>query len=337
MLDTIDVIPRHHLSKCEKIMCVVRLLFFISIILLLLKFYRCCKCALICLLVTLFVYLIVLMEPGHSTTEAFTETCIMNTQYSDLNPDDRLYKPVYITPPVLEFEDWKDGPDSVRSGINTASRYSYNAPINYHNDPVDDRDFNDFNDFNRCWRRIQVNSVNSRLAVDPRPRTLREKNTMYLQPNILVEYPEEIVPAITNAGITYTHHWRPMERVRECRPNPNVIRNVIRESQSPRLGPVGPESVYDPRTFGYGDETRSYLEPTTGQVRYYYDDVDVARQDPFLCRNNVPGSGGSIPIGAADALYRASINQHREDLQFSLMQKGNEVLRQRRLAPIRRT
>ena len=44
----------------------------------------------------------------------------------------------------------------------------------------------------------------------------------------------------------------------------------------------GASNVYDPRFTGYGTSYRTYIEPMTGQPRFYYDDVDAIRKYNYI-------------------------------------------------------
>ncbi len=52
--------------------------------------------------------------------------------------------------------------------------------------------------------------------------------------------------------------------------------------------------LYDPRFTGYGTSSRSYLEPVTGQVRFYYDDIDSYKRPNYISRSKVDFIPSSI-------------------------------------------
>jgi hypothetical protein len=52
-------------------------------------------------------------------------------------------------------------------------------------------------------------------------------------------------------------------------------------------GSINFEDIYDPRFNSYGDGERAYSDINTGQVRYYYSDVDAYRMPNFIQRSNV--------------------------------------------------
>lgn len=122
--------------------------------------------------------------------------------------------------------------------------------------------------------------------------------------------------------------------------------------------------IVDPRFSGYGPTDRCYIDPISGQRKYFYSDVDSIRMPPYLSKNNIDvypwapkyGSGfdgrtetpygstsvdnaaenkglGSVRQRALDS-YRCSTNRARQELQESLMRKRNGEMWQLRAAPI---
>jgi hypothetical protein len=160
--------------------------------------------------------------------------------------------------------------------------------------------------------------------------------TDLIDPSIAIEttHPE---PAVWNRGITYADdEWD--EVVKYAQP-----------SDSPRLGPIGisdpfgQEEVYDPRLTGYGTSYRSYLEPMTGQTRFFYKDVDTIRHGNMLQRSRVDYCPSNIAAPeCSDWTLRNQefvdrTQAHRTDLQERLMHKYNtQIGWQRRMAPINR-
>lgn len=106
--------------------------------------------------------------------------------------------------------------------------------------------------------------------------------------------------------------------------------------------------IYDPRLTGYGTSYRSYLEPMTGQTRFYYDDIDQQTQPNYITRNNLDVYGFASEVGApnqqtlqgdklrafANNNYTASQLQYRTELQQRLMLKNSNREWQKRIAPI---
>jgi len=106
--------------------------------------------------------------------------------------------------------------------------------------------------------------------------------------------------------------------------------------------------VYDPRFTGYGTSYRSYLEPMTGQTRFYYDDVDQQTRYNYLTRNNVDFANFGTSVGPindrslqgqslysyADQTYSDSQVSFRNEMQQRLMHKNSNREWQQRIAPI---
>lgn len=107
--------------------------------------------------------------------------------------------------------------------------------------------------------------------------------------------------------------------------------------------------IYDPRLTGYGTNYRSYIEPITGQPRYYYRDIDQQTQNGYLTRNKVDFAQFGTTTGAypfdkpleggalreyANSTYTDSQIGYRTELQQRLMRKNNSREWQQRIAPI---
>lgn len=121
--------------------------------------------------------------------------------------------------------------------------------------------------------------------------------------------------------------------------------------------------MYDPRFTGYGPTDRCYIDPDSGQRKYFYADIDSKIMHPYISRNNIDvypwapkigaGYDGRTDLGIAQSVqsashnkglnsvkqealdaYRCSTNRAREELQNSLMLKRNGEMWQLRQAPI---
>lgn len=106
-------------------------------------------------------------------------------------------------------------------------------------------------------------------------------------------------------------------------------------------------TVYDPRFTGYGSNDRAYEDPTTGQTRFFYDDIDAVRMPNFIARSNVDvfpwavqyGSDAGVCYGdgykqLANDTFLDSTLKFRTELQQRLMRKRNAEMWQQRVAPI---
>lgn len=106
--------------------------------------------------------------------------------------------------------------------------------------------------------------------------------------------------------------------------------------------------VYDPRLNGYGSQKRAYIDPMTGQPRYFYKDVDAVRRGNLFTRNNIDHLPFAQQTGLmkdyvnldthcqADSAYLDQNSQFRENLQQSLMGKRNQEMWQLRKYPMSR-
>ena len=106
--------------------------------------------------------------------------------------------------------------------------------------------------------------------------------------------------------------------------------------------------IYDPRLTGYGTSYRHYIEKTTGQPRFYYDDIDQINQPNYITRNNLDIYGFGSQIGTPNEpslegdILRKNANHnyidnqllYRTELQQRLMHKNNNRAWQQRQAPI---
>lgn len=113
---------------------------------------------------------------------------------------------------------------------------------------------------------------------------------------------------------------------------------------------TNPESVYDARAGGFGDERRRYIDPVMGNPRWNYDDVDAARIPQYVQRSYVdmvprlnetwyaPETNSLNDIKHyADDHWRESTGQARLEVQERLTRKyNNKIGWQRRQMPVRR-
>lgn len=204
----------------------------------------------------------------------------------------------------------------------------------------------------------------------------RELHTQTIQPShySINSYSE---PINANLGISRTPSLEPIstnvdrrynpELVYYQRVDPQLVRddeplNRLRENP-PRLGwskqlPLEPtdkgtvkiEDVYDPRFTSHGSDNRSYLDVMTGQIRYYYGDIDAHRRPNFIGRSKVDHVDYLDPMGAikpeyhrriiaknykklAEDQYHRDALYHRENMMESLMRKRNSERWQTRAFP----
>jgi hypothetical protein len=167
-------------------------------------------------------------------------------------------------------------------------------------------------------------------------------------------------PIDYNMGISFTQQIPPTS----CQTNP-ATGDVFYTEHDPRLNDQVIQEpnlataetftradIFDPRHTGYGTSYRSYIDEMTGQIRFYYDDVDAITMPNYITRNNidfVPYADhyGPAPTEEAwgnkfnaemhalanDTFMRNSIEQ-RTSIAQSAMRKNNAIQWQRRQAPI---
>lgn len=112
-----------------------------------------------------------------------------------------------------------------------------------------------------------------------------------------------------------------------------------------------PDDVYDPRQTGYGANYRTYVDPLTGQPRFYYDDVTAVRRSNYITRNKIDHIPNLNQTGVmkpnqdifttaaeirklANDNFTDSMITQRVELQQRLMRKRNSDWWQRKVAPI---
>jgi hypothetical protein len=162
-------------------------------------------------------------------------------------------------------------------------------------------------------------------------------------------------PINSNIGISFQQQFEPVN----CSVNQDGIHfNQVDPYQNPQVpkqyqpGNITTENdVYDPRFNGYGTSYRSYTDPTTGQPRFAYDDVNAVRMPNYITRSKIdfineadtygsikPGSEFGNPLTrdmktiANDKWVEDSIG-FRNDMSERLMRKRNAELWQTRMYP----
>ena len=120
------------------------------------------------------------------------------------------------------------------------------------------------------------------------------------------------------------------------------------ENKPQMSGSVDQSEIYDSRLTSYGSDKRAYIEPITGQVRWYYDDVN-AQNNYYVTRNKLDfmdfGQGAGPMKNQhrsldemkkmAQSSFIENTNNQRQNLEQSFMQEYNTKIGwQRRQAPI---
>ena len=182
----------------------------------------------------------------------------------------------------------------------------------------------------------------------------KEIYTSLIQPGVFTRN-EIIEPIDSNIGITFTQQFEPTTCSIDKDGNTEFIQH------DPRLVNVDPSveyefkeepdrsNVYDPRFTGYGTSYRTYIEPVTGQVRFYYDDVDAIRKYNYITRNKLDWTDFGQQAGPmrkkefediceirkkAQLTFANETIKQRTELQERLMRKINANAWQRKSHPI---
>ena len=204
---------------------------------------------------------------------------------------------------------------------------------------------------------LPSNYIPSKCQVEP---NMKEYNDnlfeIPLQPGVYtksqVNQPDA---SMSNLGISYTQPFLPTSFEKKkgyqtfLEHDPYQL-NKTKENYASSKEPMR-RDIYDPRLTGYGTQYRSYIDPMTGQPRYYYRDIDQQNQNGYVTRNKIDfaqfgTTTGSYPSdkplegGAlheyANSSYTDSQIGFRTELQQRLMRKNNSRQWQQRIAPIYR-
>lgn len=184
----------------------------------------------------------------------------------------------------------------------------------------------------------------------------QDVNTQILDPSGTYIRTEVNEPQMTNLGISFAQQFEPIQKTKIGDEEEIVTFKNPRLYKPPRevydYGEFTPDSIFDPRTAGYGDDRRTYIDNITGQPRFYYDDINVAREGNYFTRNKIDVYNFSNQSGVFDSCVNDNPlevvksqaqdafidngNDYRQSLQISLMKKSNEMTRQRRMFPLQR-
>lgn len=178
--------------------------------------------------------------------------------------------------------------------------------------------------------------------------------TQTLQPGVYSSN-QVAEPINSNIGISYQQQFEPVN----CKVDMSGIHfDQLDPYENPPVkkayqpGNLTTESdVYDPRFNGYGTSYRSYTEPTTGQPRFAYDDINAVRMPNYITRSKIdfineadkygsiqPGSEYGNPLTRdmktiANEKWMEDSIGFRNDMSERLMRKRNAELWQVRQYP----
>lgn len=191
--------------------------------------------------------------------------------------------------------------------------------------------------------------------------------TYPISSNLGISYTPTLPPRVLDQVLmsdTYPYNSEPLyhridpQLVRTNQPSGRAAELPTRSPWSAQYSNYQPESgtidynnIYDGKFTGYGSPYRSYTDVNTGQVKYYYSDIDAYKQPNFIIRNKVDHvefsdsmdriipeyprevSLDDLKQQVEDQFSRDEIS-HREDIMESQMRKRNSELWQLRKAPL---
>lgn len=277
-----------------------------------------------------------------------------------------LVQPVIPTP-IYEFDSWRPNDFVIPRNINDQRRqeFSQNGYI-----PMIERDemreeYSSGNEYHKMQEYDPVNTgcgyqpinldyelpINYASTACQKTDMMKEYNknlfTIPLQPGLYTHSEvNQNDASMSNLGISYTQPFLPTT----FQDSTYVEHAGVPLSEPPAARQEYPlrNEIYDPRLTGYGPPDRHYIEPMTGQSRFYYDDIDQHTQTNYLTRNKIdfanfgtnagPMRNGSLEgtdlRATADEMYTNSQIGFRSDLQQRLMHKNSNREWQQRIAPI---
>jgi hypothetical protein len=221
--------------------------------------------------------------------------------------------------------DMKKVPDFYYScGINTDNP-KFNLPINYPATPLELRD-------------KQKNLNNDTF-------------TLQLTPTLANQY-EVIQPNNSNLSISTVLPKREqtlrVENGKSIYTSSPPLPNTENKLKNPFNGEIAIDAIYDSKSVGYGPSYRSYYEPVSGTMRYYYDDIDVVKTGAILASNKIDVFDGTMqrgimpgPMYDLNEMRKIEQNRwldlsamHRESMQSSLMEYIGDKEWQTKVGPI---
>lgn len=181
--------------------------------------------------------------------------------------------------------------------------------------------------------------------------------TIPLQPNVYTRSQVNQTDAsMSNLGISFTQPHLPTGCQMDDRGNMMITEydptqypsEYLLRGRDPFANDIRREEVYDPRLTGYGTSYRSYVDPQSGQPRFFYDDVDAHTQYNYLTRNKIdftrfgpitgpyePNDLGGMDVrDLANQTFHDDVMKQRTELQSRLMAKNSHREWQQRSAPI---
>lgn len=244
--------------------------------------------------------------------------------------------PPIIAPPSHDLESWAD------SGLTRRNQINSKKPFDLYTSGFGT--ITSYSEPRRC-----VECMHSPCRCDDRSydRYKDDLLTQTIQPGV---YQKTLAgePINTMIGVSYQQQFLPT--VVEQTPDDIKFTQVPYEQLSANAMQYGSQNysnIYDPRFTGYGASDRMYIEPMTGQARFFYRDIDAVKMPNYITRNKIdnlpwaPTYGPDVPMQGygehrqlANNAYHDSALVFRTEMQERLMRKRNAEMWQRRVAPI---
>lgn len=312
LINSIDIVPHPYMTLGEKLNALTRLW---TLICLAASFFSIKYIEIYWLIGTL-ILILFYFRNKNMTKEEFSPCLATPSSNSKYFPVTTCKDaPSFITDIPIFDNDWAI-PHVRRTGINESLPKHFNGHINP----------SDYNP-SLCGSTIDLPDC----LIDPCMMYSLNINTATPQPgekaNVGVTYPQ---PLSTNMGIVTADFAPPVKRP-----------ITLIDGEFPNIPSIGPENVYDPRSNGYGDDRRSYIHELTGQRRYFYKDIDQYRSGLTEINSDINRlvTYDTTDLNEKQKLSSAAFidisNEHRKNLQETFMSKYNEMIRQRRMMPIR--
>lgn len=262
--------------------------------------------------------------------------------------------PPIIPPSPYDLNSWKASDLTVHSAINADRSFdAYNSgylTTTANNNIADNSNISSNMDTSLKYRKctkcystpctcmIQENAINKLFKTGGGDDSNLFINT--IQPGL---YQSSVTtePISTLAGIGMSQHFDEPDH-----PHPFTFGNILPDgndaNKKPASSLLSVSEVYDPRSGGYGAPDRWYSDETSGENKYFYDDINSVRMPNYIVRNNVDTFVPEKTLSMGSMNYREEANEKfksaqlrfRTDVQERFTRKRNAEQWQRRIAPI---